>query len=254
MRRAVENNLIRLLILAALIGAWQGAVSTGLLPEFEASSPSAVWNALVQQIGNGTLLTDIGVTLKEAALGFLLGIAVGVPLGFAFATFPRVGDILEPFITMLNALPRLALAPLYLLWFGFGSGSHIALVFSIVVFIMLVNTIEGARSQDPDIMTLSLILGATRMQTIRKVMLPATAPWIVAGMRLSTAYALSGAVVGEMFSGNGGIGHTIVAASGFFDLGVVFAGIVMIMLVAWLFDLLGKQIERRALHWRVPGV
>jgi len=248
----VENNGIRLLILAALLGAWQGAVATGLLPEFEASSPSAVWHALTQEIGNGTLLTDISITLKEAALGFLLGVAVGVPIGFAFAAFPRVGDILDPFVTMLNALPRLALAPLYLLWFGFGSGSHIALVFSVVVFIMIVNTVGGARAQDPDIMTLSQILGATRLQMIRKVMLPATAPWIVAGMRLSTAYALSGAVVGEMFSGNGGIGHTIVAASGFFDLGVVFADLVVIMLVAWLFDLLEKQIERRALRWRTP--
>jgi NitT/TauT family transport system permease protein len=244
---------IRVVLVAAFILIWREIVNQKIVPEYLISRPEAVWKNLSELVTNGALTKHILATFREALGGYVLGTVVGVIIGLTFAALPALGKVLEPFVTMFNAVPRYALAPLFLIWFGFGSASKIALVFAIVVFVLLVNTWQGARNVDPEIVTISRLLGASRTQIILKVIFPSTFPWIIAGMRLSIAYALGGAVVGELFSSQEGIGYLIAAGSGVLNMGLVFAGVVVVMMIAWLADNVSTWAEDRILRWR-PSV
>jgi NitT/TauT family transport system permease protein len=215
-------------------------------------SPGEVVLALVRLAG-ADLIRDVGITMYEASAGFVLGTIIGVTVGMVLGTLPRLNEIIAPFITTLNSMPRLALAPVFVLWFGIGATSHIALAFSLVVFIITVNTIAGAVSVDRDWLTLARLLGARRWEVVTKIMIPATIPWIVAAMRLAWAYALSAAIVGEMFLGQGGLGFIIARSSGTFDLAETFAGLGVAVVFAWLVDNAIRLGERKLLRWQ-PSV
>lgn len=253
-RRSGRAGMIRmgwqLLLLGAFLVAWQLLVDNHVLTELSVSKPTAIWDELVKLYRDGQIWGNVGTTLEETVVGYVAGAVVGVALGFGLAFTPRLLAVLNPFITVLNSLPRFALGPLFILWFGIGLMSKVALVFSLVVFIVFTNTAAGARSVDTDVVTVSRLLGASRWDIVRKVMLPSTFPWTVAGMRLSIAYAVAGAVVGEMFASQKGIGNWIVAGSGVFNTAEIFAGLIVIALIAAVIDLLGRMIERRVLRWR----
>lgn len=253
-RRSIRAFLIRLgwqlLLLAAFLIAWQIAVDHHVLTDLSVSKPTAIWSELVKLYKTGGLWSNIGVTLEETVLGYIAGVAAGITLGFGLAFMPRLLGVLNPYITILNSLPRFALGPLFILWFGIGLMSKVALVFSLVVFIVFTNTAAGARSVDSDVLIVSRLLGASRWDIVRKVMLPSTFPWTVAGMRLSIAYAVAGAVVGEMFASQEGVGNWIVAGSGVFNTAEIFAGLIVIALIAAVIDLIGRVIENRVLKWR----
>jgi NitT/TauT family transport system permease protein len=237
------------LLVAALL-AWQTLVDRHIVSTLAMSRPSDIWRELLSMSRGGLLLTSVIVTFEETVVGYVLGVALGVGAGFLLAFLPRVRAVLDPYVTMLNSLPRFALAPLYILWFGIGIGSKIALVVSLVVFIVFINTIEGVRAVDQDIVAISRLFGASRLQIVTKVIAPSTFPWIVASMRLSIAYAIAGAVVGEMFASNQGIGFIIVAGSGVFNTAEIFSGLVIIMLIAWVIDWVSRKLEAKILRWR----
>lgn len=252
--RSSKVGLVRmgwqLLLLAAFLIAWQVLVDNHVLTELSVSKPTAIWDELVKLYRSGQIWSNVGTTLEETVVGYVAGVVVGVAVGFGLAFTPRLLAVLNPFITVLNSLPRFALGPLFILWFGIGLMSKVALVFSLVVFIVFTNTAAGARSVDTDVITVSRLLGASRWDIVRKVMLPSTFPWTVAGMRLSIAYAVAGAVVGEMFASQKGIGNWIVAGSGVFNTAEIFAGLIVIAVIAGVIDLVGRVIERRVLRWR----
>ncbi len=252
--RRGKAGLIRmgwqLLLLVAFLIAWQLLVDNHVLTELSVSKPTAIWDELVQLYRGGQIWSNVGTTLEETVVGYIAGVVVGVAVGFGLAFTPRLLGVLNPFITVLNSLPRFALGPLFILWFGIGLMSKVALVFSLVVFIVFTNTAAGARSVDTDVITVSRLLGASRWDIVRKVMLPSTFPWTVAGMRLSIAYAVAGAVVGEMFASQKGIGNWIVAGSGVFNTAEIFAGLIVIAVIAGAIDLVGRVVERRVLRWR----
>jgi len=171
-------------------------------------------------------------------------------VGFALGLMRRVTRVVAPFITMMNSMPRIALAPLFVLWFGIGITSKVVLVFSLVVFIALTNTLAGTQAVDADHLRLAKLLGARKSDIIRKIVLPSTVPWIFAAMRLSFAFALAGAVVGEMFLGQRGLGYLIVAGSGVFNIAQIFAALIITVFLAYLLDLSAGVLERRILRWR----
>lgn len=241
---------LRLLLVAVVIGIWQFVSAKEIIPRYELPSPSEMYASFSDLLTTGALFHNILVTLEEAAIGYTLGIVVGCTVGFILAVVPAFRKLIEPFIAMGNACPRFAIAPLFLVWFGIGPSSKVALVFVIVVFIALINTIQGTKSVDNDIVTISRLLGASRYDILRKVMLPSTIPWIIASMRLAIAYSLGGAVVGELFSGNSGLGYLIGAGSASFDLGLIFAGVFLIMILAWFADGAARWLERRILRWQ----
>jgi NitT/TauT family transport system permease protein len=251
MSRAVVA-LYRAIGCVLLIVIWDVVVRLGLIEATFLPSPDRVVESF-RNLAETGLINHVAATLWSAIAGFALGTVVGVVLGVLLGLLPRVNEITAPFIAMMNAMPRIALAPLFVLWFGIGAASHIALVFSLVIFIILTNTIAGTQSVDRDHLVLARLLGATRAETIRKIVLPATVPWIIAAMRLAWAYALAGAVVGEMFLGQEGLGYLITAGSGVFNIAQIFAALAITVAIAWVVDNLIRLGERRILRWR-PSV
>jgi len=249
-RKFLVRLFWQVLVLAVVVAIWQIMADAKVLSPLAASKPTDIWHELTTLATTGGLWSNVSVTLEETVYGYIVGSVVGVLAGFGLAFVPKVREVLNPYVTVLNSVPRLALGPLFILWFGIGLMSKVVLVFSLVVFIVFTNTIAGASSIDPDIVMVSRLLGTSRRQLVTKVMIPSTFPWVVAGMRLSIAYAVAGAVVGEMFASQKGIGTLIVAGSGVFNTAEIFAALIVIAVIAAILDLLGRIIERRILRWR----
>lgn len=241
---------IRILLTAAAIGIWQLLCTTKAVNPLFLPSPGATAGAFADGIRDGSLRVASLETLEAAAIGFCIGMAGGTLIGMVIGLSPTTTTILNPLLTVINAMPRIALAPLFVLWFGTGGSSAIALTVSLVFFIALTNVITGAQATDRNQLTLAKLYGASRWQTIRWVVFPATVPWIIAAARLSVAYALSAAVVSEMFLGQIGLGYIIVSGSGFFQMSNVFAAIIATVILAAILDQLASLAERRFLSWR----
>jgi NitT/TauT family transport system permease protein len=234
------------------LSLWELAVRGNWVNQIFVASPTKIAQEIASLAADGTLILHVGETLKVAALGFVAGMAVGVLLGLVLGLTPRVADVFAPYITVMNSAPRIALAPLFVLWFGIGSLSGIVLVFTLVVFIALTNALAGAQSVDRHLVRLARLLGANRAELVVKIILPWTVPWIIAAARLSFAYALAGATVSEMFLGDRGLGYLIVAGSGVFNIPLIFAALVLVITTAWLLDVIALSLEKRLLRWRAP--
>jgi NitT/TauT family transport system permease protein len=239
----------RVVFVLGCLGIWQAAVSLALVRVAFVPAPLTVAGQL-RDLFSSDLFTHVAATLTEALVGFAIGAVAGVVIGIVIGTMPRFERVLAPFVTIANATPRIALAPLFVLWFGIGMESHVALVVSIVIFIVLTNTIAGAQSVDADYLVLARILGATRRERLIMIVLPTTVPWVVAALRISWAYALAGAVVGEMFLGQKGLGYLISSASGSFNIASVFAVLFVSVMLAWVIDSAIRFGEKRLLAWR----
>lgn len=242
--------LIRIAVLAALIGIWQLLSASGIVDPFFISSPSRVASLLWSQANEGTLFSDAWVTLREALKGFVYGSVVGILVGFGLGYSRTVTGIVMPILNLLNTLPRVALAPLFIIWFGIGESSKVALVFSVVVVILLFNTYAGTQTIDRDILTNARLLGASTLQVLTKITLPWCLPWIFAGMRIALAWSLGAAVIGEYLAAQAGIGYRINEYSGVLNQTGVLAGCVALLIMSgFLFGVLGLA-ERYLLRWR----
>jgi len=243
-------TLYRTLAVIAFLGVWEYLARSGAINPLFLAPPTKVVESLDFLISENLLLPNVFSTMKAAFAGFLSGVAVGSSLGFLIGLNPTLNRFSAPFITMMNSTPRIALAPLFVLWFGIGITSRIVLVFSLVVFIVLTNTIAGTESIDKDHLTLAKLNSARRSDVILKVALPSVIPWIIAAMRVAFAYALAGAVVGEMFLGQDGLGYLITAGSGVFNVAQIFAALGLSVFIAFIVDRLMGVMERRVLRWR----
>lgn len=247
--------LWRLVLLLGFAAAWEWVTWSGLVNAFWVSSPTRIVTDLTKGVASGAVLEHIWVTLYEAAMGFVTGAVVGVLVGFALARWEGLHRVLDPYVAALNSLPRVALAPLFILWFGIGLTSKIVLAFSLVVFILLINTYAGAKNVDQDLVIISRLLGATERQLLTKVVLPSCIPWIFAGLRLGLAYALIGAVVGEVIVAQAGLGYLISQNAGVFNTTGVFSSLIILMVISVAVNGLMQIAERRLLRWqpRIPG-
>lgn len=249
----VRLHLLRLVVAVVALGLWQGAVMLRWLDPFFVSSPVQIGQFLIRFIAGGEIWINLWVTLMATLLGYLIGSTVGIVAGVALARFGALDSILNPFLTALNALPRVALAPLFLLWFGLGITSKVALAVSLVVFILLINTRAGIKNVDPDIVTVSRLLGATQRQLFQKVILPATVPSIAAGLQLAVIYSLLGVVVGEMIASESGLGQRIAFYSTQFNTAGVLGTLVVLALIASALNGMTLATERRLLRWQERG-
>lgn len=201
--------LTRFVLVAGGLGAWEYFASTGRIDVFFWGRPSVIVTQLIAW-AQTTLLRDLLVTLEEAFIGLTIGTVGGIGLGIFLGLSRFWRSTLQPFIDLANSTPRIALAPLFLLWFGLGIASKVGVVTSIVFFIMLINTQEGVLSINPDFFRLIRVLGADRFGRVWYVVLPACIAWIKAGLRLSIPYAIAGAVVAEFVAANEGLGYRLV--------------------------------------------
>jgi len=240
----------RVLGVVVFLGGWELITRTGLVSRFFLTPPSEIALTIIDLHNRGVLWGNVGITLYETLVGFFFGVIVGASFGFVIGLSSALNAFTGPFITMMNSVPRIALAPLFVLWFGIDSTSRIILVFTLVVFIILTNTIAGTQNVDRDHLTLARLLGASKGKLILKVVMPSVLPWIIAAMRVAFAYAIAGAVVGGMFLGQGGLGYLIIAGSGTFDISQIFAALVVVVVLAYVFDRLLWAVESYVLRWR----
>jgi NitT/TauT family transport system permease protein len=242
-------NTRRVLLIVTLLGAWELAAEY-LINPFWSSRPSLVFERLVEMVADGSLWRHVSITTMEAGGGLLLAAAIGIPLGMLLANYRNAGDTVEPLIMGLYGLPRVALAPLFIIWFGIGLFSKIMMAFTMVVFVFVLNVKEGIRTVDTDLLDLMRSMRATPAYTIRTVLVPAILPWILASLRLGVGLALIGAVVGELVGANRGLGWYIQNSGGQLDTTGVFTGLVILMVLAMAANQLIAFFERRVVKWR----
>ena len=242
----------RVLIVIVVLSVWQYA-SGRWIKAFWISSPSVIWRQLMEWVISGDLWIHLEATLLETIMGFVFGAIAGVVTGLALGLNRRLAAVLDPFIVAFYSLPKIALAPLFILWFGVGLTSKVVLATFVVFFLVFYNTYAGTLAVEAELVDVLRLMGATKGQIIRKVILPSALIWIFTGMKSSVPYALIGAVVGEMMASNQGLGYLIQAAAGQYDTGGVFAALFVLMIIATGLHELLKQSERIMLRWREEG-
>src|SRR6266700_37685 len=240
----------QILVLVVLVAIWQ--VLSMTLGSYWVGSPWVVATRFVAGIGDGTLLHQASYTVIEAVAGFVLGALPAVALPFALRRLPIATAILDPFMVGGYGAPKLAFAPLFILWFGIGVESKIALVASVVFFIVYFATLSGVRALDPRLVQMAQIAGASERQIARHIVMPAAVPNIFAGFRIAVPYAIGAAVIAELISSNRGLGYLVQTGAMNFDTTSVFAAIVAATLVVHAANWLMNLIEALLLRWRPP--
>jgi NitT/TauT family transport system permease protein len=248
---AAEALVLRLLALAIILGAWEAIVRTGVLTEFWISRPGLVAQRLLDLLViKATIWDHLAATLQEALLGLAGGSVLGVLSGLALAKWRRLHVALDPYIMGLYGLPRVALAPLFIMWLGIGIESKVVLAGFVTYFVLLINTFVGVKNIDTDLLNAVRTMGGQGAFLFRKVVLPSCIPWILSGLRIGLGLSLTGAVVAEMLAAQRGIGWLISRASGTFDTTGVFASLVVLAVVAMALNEGMKKLERRLLRWQ----
>ena len=248
---------IQLALLIVIIGAWEIASRIRWLDPFFFSQPSVFGaRAMAWLTESGSLLGGrsiyhhLFVTMEEMIVGFLLGVAFGVAVGFALGRSHFWSAVLNPYIQVLNALPRLVLAPIFVLLLGIDERSKIALGFSLVFFIVFFNAYRGVRDVDRNIMNNARMLGASETQLAWHVLLPSAMTWILSSLHTSVGFALVGAVVGEYLAAAQGIGWVISQAQGNFDAAGVYAGMLILCVVVVIIEFGVTWLESRLIRWK----
>ena len=218
------------------------------------SPPLATARRFVQLAATGELLRHALITLAAAAGGFLVGAVPAVLLPFALRRAPRLAAVLDPYFVAGYGMPKLALAPLFILWFGIGLASKVALVASLVFFLIFFSTAAGVRGTDRRLVAMARVAGASERSVARHVVWPGAVPHIFAGFKISLSYAVGAAVVGELISSNRGLGYLIQAASQDFDTATVFVGLLALTLLIVAIDAIVEAAGRRLLRWRPVDV
>jgi NitT/TauT family transport system permease protein len=250
MRAKVALLAGQLLIAVAFLSSWQILVTTGKLDKFFFSRPSDIAGRIVTWLETGSIWPHLFVTLEEAALAFAIGGSAGIVCGFALARSPRLGALADPFIRLLNALPRVVLAPIFLLWFGLGIWSKVALGVTVVFFIVFFNTHQGVRDVDKSVVDNARMLGASEWQLTRHVLIPSALTWVFSSLHISIGFAVIAVVVGEYLGSSRGVGYLISQAEGVFDTTGVFAGMAVLSAAVLLVGLGVNRLERWLLRWK----
>ena len=195
--RSLRLNLMRCVLLAVILLAWEMA-SGVVIAEFFVSKPSAIARTLGAWVAGGNLFFHVGITALEAFAGFLVGASIGVVVGVVLGRIHVLAELLHPFILAFYSLPKIALAPLFILWLGIGIGMKITLTATVVFFLVFLNTYTGVRNVSRELESIMYLMGASERHVLTKVVLPSAITWVFAGLRISVPYALIGAIVGEL--------------------------------------------------------
>ena len=226
---------------------------TFLLPKFFFSTPGDVFARIVKFFATGSIWKHLWITLEETVLAFAIGSLSGIIIGFWFARRPLVAAVFDPYLKMANALPRVVLAPIFMLWLGLGIWSKVALGVTLVFFIVFFNVYQGVREVSPVVLANARMLGMNAHQLFRHVYWPSALSWMFSSLHTSAGFALVGAVVGEYLGAAAGLGYLIHEAEGVFDVTGVFAGMVVLAAFVLVLDGLVTVVERRLMAWR-PGM
>jgi NitT/TauT family transport system permease protein len=239
----------------ALLAIWQIGSTVPIfghlfLPPFFFSNPVDVAVRVVGMFASGKIWVHISITLTETILAFGIGAFSGIIIGFWFARKPLVAAVFEPYIKIANSLPRVVLAPIFMLWLGLGIWSKVALGVTLVFFIVFFNVFQGIKEVSPVVLANARLMGMNERQLFRHVYWPSALSWMFSSLHTSVGFALVGAVVGEYLGSSAGLGYLIHQAEGVFDTTGVFAGMVVLAIFVLAVDYLVTLIENQLLVWR----
>ena len=256
-RRRMWVWIGRLATLVVIVGGWQLFTTEKIVDPFFFGKPSGIVTELGHWIQHGTpegsLWTQLWITLKEALLGFVYGVAAGIIAGVTLGQVPFLSDVLGPYIKVLNAIPRIVLGSIFVVWLGLGSSSKILLATVLVFFVVFFNAFQGVREVDRNLVNSARVLGASRLAIVRHVVVPSALTWIIASLHVAFGFAIIGAIVGEFIGATQGLGVVIANAQNTFNPDGVFAAMVVIAVVALTAEGLIGLLERRLLSWRPPS-
>jgi NitT/TauT family transport system permease protein len=241
-------------ILVAFLGGWELTAGHGVIDPFFFSQPSAIvarlWEWATEGTAEGPLWFHLWVTMEESLIGFFTGAAAGIVVGIALGRNRMLADVFSIYIKVINSIPRVVLAPIFIMIFGLGLGSKVALSFVMVFFVVFSNAFQGVREADRNMIANAQILGASPWQLTRSVIVPSAMSWIFASLHVSFGFAIVGAIVGEFVGSRYGIGLLINVAKGSFDAAGMYAAIVIIMVVALAADWAMTRLEHKLAKWR----
>lgn len=256
-RRRILIHLAQFATLVVIIGGWQLFTSLKIVDPFFFGQPSGIVMKFIDWVQNGTefgtLQFQIWVTMKEALLGFLYGVIGGGILGVLLGQIPFLSAVLSPYIKIVNAIPRIVLGSIFVVWLGLGTLSKVLLAGVLVFFVVFFNAFQGASEVDKDLVANARVLGATRLQVVRHVVLPSALTWFIASLHVAFGFAIIGAVVGEFLGAQQGLGLVISSAQNHFDPNGVFAAMFLLGAMVLVAEFVLGQLERRLLSWRPPS-
>lgn len=241
--------LVRLALVVVLLALWEIAADRWIDITF-ISRPSDIVGRLGDWVEDGTLWTNTWITVQEIVYGFLLGAVAGVLVGFVLASLNFLYRVLDPFMMALYAIPKVALAPLFIVWFGIGMHMKVLLAAATVFFLVFLNTAAGVREVDRGLVDAVRLMGGNRWHVIRKVVLPSSMTGVLTGLKVAVPYALIGAVIGELVASNKGLGYLINDAAAQFDTAGVFATLVVLSIIAGVLNVIVNLIGKRVNRWK----
>jgi NitT/TauT family transport system permease protein len=262
-RRRVRRHRVFVLILQLLfatvaLGSWEILSRTKTIDPFFFGKPSdivrQIWNWQQHGTPQGSLWLQIWTTVKEALLGFGFGVGAGVVLGIAFGRMRLLAEVFGPYIKAANSIPRVVLGSIFIIWFGLGLVSKVALAFVLVFFVVFFNAFQGAREVDETVLANARILGAKRLGIATHVVIPSALTWIIASLHTAFGFAIVGAVVGEYIGAVNGLGVLIFQSQQTFNPNGVFAAMLILGTVALIAESLITQLENRLIRWRPATV
>lgn len=233
-----------------VLAVWEAAARADLLNPLYAPAPSAIGRTLYQLFAEGTIWPHLIATFAAALGGLVLGLVVGIALGVAAALIPLVAELMEPAMIMLNAVPRVVLAPLFVIWLGIGLGSKVALAFILVAVVIFFTVLTGIRQVDRRLVERVLTLGGGRTALLVEVYLPSVLAWILGQLKVAVGFAFTGAVVGEFVAATRGLGYLLSFAQSTFNAALMLALVLLIMVFVLLIFAAAGWLEHRLLRWR----
>jgi NitT/TauT family transport system permease protein len=256
-RRTALVWVARVLTLVVFIGGWQLLAAKHVIDPFFYGKPTGIWRQLKDWFEHGTafgsIWLQIWVTLKEALLGFVYGVIGGVVFGVALGQVRFLADVIGPYIKVINALPRIVLGSIFFVAFGLGTTSKVLLASVLVFFVVFFNAFQGVREVDRNLVANARVLGASRWQVVRNVVMPSALVWIIASLHVAFGFSIIGAIVGEFIGAQKGLGLVIANAQNNFNPDGVFAAMALIGVIALTAEALIEQLEKRLLAWRPPS-
>jgi len=234
---------------AVLLAIWETAGRAGLLNPMYLPSPSQIGAALVDLFGSGRIWTHLEATFTAALVGLALGIGAGILLGVLGALVPLIAELLAPVMTLLNAIPRVILAPLFVIWLGIGIASKVALAFILVAVLIFFTVFSGIRQVDRRLVERVVTLGGGRWALVRHVYLPSVAAWVMGNLKVAVGFAFTGAVVGEFVAASRGLGYLLSFAQSTYNSALMLALVLLIMVVVLAIFAIAGRLEKYLLRW-----
>lgn len=256
-QRRMLVGIAQVATLVMVLGSWQLLTAFKIVDPFFFGSPLGIVLRLGDWFMHGTaygsLWLQIWITLEESILGFVVGVVTGVVAGVLLGEIPFLADVLGPYIKVVNALPRIVLGSIFIMWLGLGLSSKVLLAAVLVFFVVFFNAFQGVRSVDRNLIANARILGASRLQVVRHVIFPSAMTWIIASLHVALGFSIIGAIVGEFLGAQKGLGLVIATAQDNFDANGVFGAMLIIGILALSAEWLMALVEKRLLAWQPPS-